>query len=276
MAAFVFYLALFTGLVALLVCFSFAIAWYEYANRDPQLLERGRPLRRLLFVLGLILSETLFLSLTILLQPIGWLNRKQPSPCTTETPIIFLHGLMQSPACWLWIKFCLKRQGFTALYSIALPPWKDVEVLTERLARQVDRIRHATDLQKVHLVGHSMGGMIARNYLQIRGGAEKVDRCLLIGTPNEGSKLAPFALSALGRLLMPGSVFLQRLAAAPLPAEARVCVLYSRHDNMVIPYENGRLEGTTSVELRNIGHVGLLFSRRVLQVLVDLLQEKAP
>ncbi len=276
MATFVFYLTLFTGFVALLVSVNFAMAWYEYANRDPQMLERGHTLRRLFFALRLIVPETFFLALTILLQPIGWLNRKQPSPCTTETPIIFLHGLMQSPACWLWLKFCLKRQGFTALYSIALPPWKDVEVLTERLARQVDRVRHATGLQKVHLVGHSMGGLIARNYLQIRGGAEKVDRCLLIGTPNGGSKMAPFSLSALGRLLMPGSVFLRRLAEAPLPAEARVCVLYSRHDNLVIPYENACLEGATAVELDRVGHVGLLFSRRVLQVLVDLLQEKTP
>ncbi len=273
MTTLVFFSTLLVGLLATLASMSFAIAWYEYANRDPQLLDRCLTPRRLWFALVLIVVESTCLTLTILLQPLGWLNRKRP-PCDTQQPIILLHGLYQSPACWLWLTFWLRRRGFSALHTIALPPWKDVEVLTERVAKRVDELRHSNGLQKVHLIGHSMGGIIARNYLQVRGGAQKVDHCLLIATPNGGSKLAPFATSSLGRLLMPGSDFLQRLAAKPLPAEARVSTVFSRHDNMVIPYEHARLQGARNIEVSGRGHVSLLFSRRVLQTIIDLLQEK--
>ncbi|APG28607.1 hypothetical protein A7E78_12585 [Syntrophotalea acetylenivorans] len=274
MATFFSLLALFIGLVAGVVSLTFAMAWYEYANRDPQLLNNRLALRRLLFSMALIAVETTCLTLTILLQPLGWLNRKEKVSTGEQQPIIFLHGLFQSPACWLWLKFCLHRQGFSNLHTIALPPWKDVEILTERLANRVDELRQTNGRKKVHLIGHSMGGIIARNYLQIRGGAQKVDRCLLIATPNGGSKLAPFALSSLGRLLMPGSPFLQRLATTPLPPEARISTIYSRHDNMVLPYEHARLDGAHNIELSGSGHTSLLFRRRVLRTIVDQLKEE--
>ena len=276
MATFFSLLGLFFGALIAVVTLTCAIAWYEYANRDPQLLNRRLAPRRLAFVVALIVVETACLALTILLQPWGWLNRKEKPAVNGQPPIILLHGLFQSPACWLWLKHQLRRQGFSDLYAIALPPWKDVEILTERLAKRVDELRHATGLQQVHLIGHSMGGIIARNYLQIRGGEHKVDHCLLIATPNSGSKLAPFALSPLGKLLMPGSAFLQRLAAEPLPADARISTIYSRHDNMVLPYENARLDGARNIELAGSGHISLLFRRRVMQTIVDLLKEERP
>ncbi len=269
-------LALLVGAVTAMVSLTFAMAWYEYANRDPQLLKTRLAPRRLLFATVLIAVETASLTLTILLQPLGWLNRKEKLSSEQQQPIILLHGLFQSPACWLWFKFCLRRQGFSNLHTIALPPWKDVEILTERLARRVDELRQANGLQQVHLIGHSMGGIIARNYLQIRGGAHKVDHCLLIATPNGGSKLAPFALSSLGKLLMPGSPFLQRLATAPLPPEARISTIYSRHDNMVLPYEHAQLDGARNIELTGSGHTSLLFSRRVIRNIVELLKEDRP
>jgi len=276
LATFFSLLALFVGTVTAVVSLTFAVAWYEYANRDPQLLEKCLTPRRLLFAVTLIAIETVCLILTILLQPLGWLNRKEKISSEQQQTIILLHGLFQSPACWLWIKLCLRHRGFSTVYTIALPPWKDVEILTERLAKRVDELRQANGLQKVHLIGHSMGGIIARNYLQIRGGAHKVDHCLLIATPNNGSKLAPFALSSLGKLLMPGSDFLQRLATAPLPAEARISTIYSRHDNIVLPYEHARLDGARNIELTGSGHTSLLFRPRVLRHIVELLKENRP
>ncbi|OWZ82707.1 alpha/beta fold hydrolase [Natranaerobius trueperi] len=42
---------------------------------------------------------------------------------------------------------------------------------------------------KIHLVGHSMGGLIIRNYLA-RNTIDNIGRCVLIATPNKGTKLA--------------------------------------------------------------------------------------
>ena len=102
----------------------------------------------------------------------------------------------------------LKMLGFTNLHTINLPATRDVETLTEKVALKVDSLRLTCQCEKVHLIGHSMGGVIARNYVQIRGGADKVDQCILLGAPNKGSKLSPFAIMKLSEAIMPGSEFL--------------------------------------------------------------------
>ncbi|HKK02086.1 MAG TPA: alpha/beta fold hydrolase, partial [Desulfuromonadales bacterium] len=157
-----------------------------------------------------------------------------------------------------------------SLHTINLPPWKDVESLTERVAKRVDELRHSAGIEKVHLVGHSMGGIIARNYLQIRGGSQKVDRCVLLAAPNLGSKLAPFTVAPLGKILLPGSDFLRRLAQAPLPIH-KVVAIYSCHDNMVLPARYARLSGATNIELAGMGHSTLLYHPRTFKILVRAL-----
>ena len=206
-----------------------------------------------------------------LLHPWGWLPpRRAPlrlptaarrSSCSTASSI--------NRACWWWVKFRLRRRGLRNLYTINLPPWKDIEALTERLTLKVDELRLAGAGDKVHLVGHSMGGIIARNYLQLRGGAERVDRCVLLAAPNHGSKLAPFALSRLGEALVPGSAFLNRLNAAPLPHPETITAICSRHDNIVLPWQSARLPGARNIELAGMGHVGMLYCPRALAALID-------
>lgn len=270
-------LELLLGIVAAVVILSYAIAWYEYANRDPDLMRNRFALGRLWFAAKLISTETALLFLTVLLHPLGWFRFKEkPVADAGATPVLLLHGLFHNRACWLWVRFRLRRKGFKALYAINLPPWCDVESLTERVAKKVDELRHATGIDKVHLVGHSMGGMIARNYIQLRGGERKVEACVLLSSPNGGSKLAPFALTPLGKLLLPGSEFLQRLAAAPLPAGVRLSAIVNRHDNMILPFENARLEGIRNVELSGLGHASVLYRSRAVEAIVEALGEQTP
>lgn len=265
-------LAIITGGVGLVVLLSHAIAWYEAANADPALLQGRFQPQRLWLSARLLFQETFFLTVTVLFHPFGWLApRPAPFDPAGGAPVILLHGLFQNRACWLWLKYRLRRRGLRNLYTLNLPPWKDIETLTERLALKVDELRLAGAGTRVHLVGHSMGGIIARNYLQLRGGAERVDRCVLLAAPNHGSKLAPFAVSRLGELVVPGSPFLQRLGAAPLPHPERILAIFTRHDNIVLPWQSGRLEGVQQTELERIGHIGLLFDPRTLRRLVEFL-----
>lgn len=249
-----------------------AFAWYESANARPCLIEGRFSPRNIRFALGFILRESLLLFSTVLLHPLGWLPLPEPNPrqCR-QTPIILLHGLFQNRACWLWAVHCLNKRGFTQVYTLNLPPWKDMEVLTEILAKKIDLIRHASGKDRVHLVGHSMGGIIARNYIQLRGGASRVDRCVLLGSPCTGSKLAPFGLSGLAALVIPGSEFLTRLNQAPMEKAADFASIYSRHDNIVLPYTNGRLQGAHNIELSTTGHVGLFHSTRVFDEIATFL-----
>jgi len=269
-------LAVLVAICAGFVVSSSLFAWYEQANREPQLMAERFALKRLWFALRFMILETCCLTLTVLLHPLGWIrsmNRRVPKD---RVPVVLLHGLFHNKACWLWLRLQLRMRGVRSLHSINLPPWKDVESLTERVVKKVDELRLASGCDRVHLVGHSMGGIIARNYLQIRGGAQKVDRCILLAAPNGGSKLAALALSPLATVLMPGSELLQRLAAAPLPPTAKVTAVFSRHDNIVLPPDSCRLPGVENLEIEGAGHSTLLYHHKAVTLIHRLLSGETP
>jgi triacylglycerol esterase/lipase EstA (alpha/beta hydrolase family) len=116
-----------------------------------------------------------------------------------------------------------------------------------------------------------MGGMIARNYVQNRGGGDYVHGMVTLGSPHHGSKLAPFALTPMGKTLLPGSVFLRQFNSITWPDQTRAVSIYTRYDNIVLPAESAKMEGAQQVELDGMGHTALLFHPRSLQAVVDAL-----
>lgn len=260
------------GVVALIVLMSYTVAWYERANSRPDLIDRRFTTRGLCVGIWLLIQETACLLLTILLRPFGWAQPKLP---TTESsarpPIILLHGLFQNRSCLFWLQHRLRAAGYQQVISINTPPWRDMETLTESLTKTVDELRIKLKVEKVVLIGHSMGGMIARNYVQNRGGAAYTQGMITLGAPHHGSKLAPFALSAMGKTLLPGSAFLRQFNSVTWPNETQAVSIYTRYDNVVLPAESGKMDGAQSIELDGMGHTSLLFHPRSLQAVLGAL-----
>jgi len=77
--------------------------------------------------------------------------------------------------------------------------------LTERsadLKAQVEEILKATGAEKVHVIGHSMGGLDARAMIARLGMADKVASLTTIGTPHHGTSFADYKLSRGGDKLI--------------------------------------------------------------------------
>jgi hypothetical protein len=79
------------------------------------------------------------------------------------------------------------------------------------------------------------------------------------------------------REMCPGSSWLSDLNAAqegqlPVP----VTTLYSLEDNFILPTRSARLQGARAIELRRIGHLTLLRSRRVFDCVVSELLAPVP
>jgi triacylglycerol lipase len=260
------------GVVALTVLMSFTVAWYERANSRPDLIDRRFTFHGVCIAIWLLIQETACLLLTILLRPLGWLQPQLPNAEQgAHPPVILLHGLFQNRSCLFWLQHRLRAVGYQHSISINTPPWRDLETLTESLAKMVDELRFKLKVDKVILVGHSMGGMIARNYVQNRGGAAHVHGIITLGAPHHGSKLAPFALSPMGKTLLPGSVFLRQFNGITWPPQTQAISIYTRYDNIVLPAESGKMNGAQSVELDGMGHTALLFHPRSLQAVISAL-----
>jgi triacylglycerol esterase/lipase EstA (alpha/beta hydrolase family) len=262
-------LLLSAGLLALSVMLSFSIAWYEQINLDPALAAECRHS----FAVRLMVTEFACLLATLLLRPLGWLPARTPAGSPQRPPVVLLHGLFQNRSCLLPLQWRLWAAGYNRVISVNTPPWRDLETLLDTVAATITTVRQRSGNHQVILVGHSMGGILARCFLQLRGGAPQVAACVTLGSPHHGSKLAPFAVTRLGRALLPGSVLLARLNEGPLPAGVAFTSIYSRHDNIIVPPDNARLDGADNLELAGMGHAALLFSSQAAKAVVTALDK---
>jgi triacylglycerol esterase/lipase EstA (alpha/beta hydrolase family) len=118
-----------------------------------------------------------------------------------------------------------------------------------------------------------MGGLASRAYLR-RYGKSKVARLVTLGSPHQGTLLARLGLGPNARQMRIGNPWLVALGAAgavPLPQGS--VSIFSHHDNYVYPQETrSRLEGATNVAIGGVSHLGMAFSPRVLDSLLQALE----
>jgi pimeloyl-ACP methyl ester carboxylesterase len=145
----------------------------------------------------------------------------------------------------------------------------------DQVAAKIDAMLEATGAARVAIVGHSMGGLVARTYLR-RHGAQKVSTVMMLGTPHHGSIHACLFPGLSFAQLRPGNAWLADLNRAEgAPAGVRLVSLWSWHDSMVAPQTSSRLAGAENIELSGIGHNALLGDRRVFALVAEELTRAA-
>jgi pimeloyl-ACP methyl ester carboxylesterase len=99
--------------------------------------------------------------------------------------VLLLHGMWMGPWAMSWLAHELGKAGFETQY-LSLRSMSDAhEAHVESLAEAVAKL----DAKRIHLLGHSLGGVIILHYL--RGVVDKrVKRALLLGAPALGSDAA--------------------------------------------------------------------------------------
>ena len=127
--------------------------------------------------------------------------------------------------------------------------------------------------ERVIIVAHSMGGLVARAWLR-QYGAARVARIVTIGTPHHGTRLANLAAGTnarqMSRIDDAPSGWLAQLAASETPeTRALITSIYSHHDNIVVPQASAQLPGARNLAFGGIGHVALASDARVLRLLLE-------
>jgi pimeloyl-ACP methyl ester carboxylesterase len=181
------------------------------------------------------------------------------------TPILLVHGFMDNRSVFSVFRGALRRRGFGVVhgvnYSMVTALTGDVRTAAHDLRRHVDRLRERTGSERVHLVGHSLGGLIARYLVQRLGGDEMVHTLVTLGSPHRGSLTAHLLPTPLTRQLLPGSDLLAELDEPAPNCRTRFLVVWSRMDQLIVPQRNARLDHpdltVDTLELRSVGHLSL-------------------
>jgi len=197
-------------------------------------------------------------------------------PLAARIPVLLVHGLVDNRSVFAVMRRSLRRRGFSTVCSWNYSPLLgDVAEGAADLAEKVERICEETGHERVHVVGHSLGGLIARYYVQRLGGSRRVDELVTLGTPHQGSRWAHVVPAGLIRQLRPGSEIYQELAEPAGGCTARITAIYSDIDQMVLPTSSGRCEhpdlSTRNVLVRGVGHMSLPIHRGVVDEVVATL-----
>lgn len=83
----------------------------------------------------------------------------------------------------------LRQHGFE-VYHTSVSFAADIETRAQDLTREINKILANTGHQKVHIIGHSMGGLDARHMIVNHNVAGKVASLTTIGTPHLGASVA--------------------------------------------------------------------------------------
>lgn len=176
-----------------------------------------------------------------------------------DLPVIFIHGFFCNGGFWLRIIPALEKAGFGRLYTINLDtPLHGISMHAEALAAAVEEVCGATGADQVVLVGHSMGGIVARTYVQRLDGDARVAAILSLGSPHHGTWHARRAIAPDAREMRIDCAWLNALNRET-PKVVPIRSVYSAHDNIVAPQDSARLEHGENVALKGIGHLEMAY-----------------
>jgi pimeloyl-ACP methyl ester carboxylesterase len=206
------------------------------------------------------------------------LRSGQPSgDAVLDTPVLLVHGFGHNRSGWMVLERALRRAGFTSIHTWNYNPLRyDVPRLAERLGKRIDLIRTLTGVEHVHVVGHSLGGILLRWYVQELGGTDTVATAITVASPHEGTALARYARgqSTMAQLA-PGSWLMRRLRHRAAPSDVRWIAYYSNLDLLVQPASSAMLRvpalEATNVLAKDEGHLSILLSPVVVSSIVDQL-----
>jgi len=214
-------------------------------------------------------------------QGLGRLHDLEAPDTVVEAPVLLVHGYGANKSNWMFVRRHLHQAGFGRLHAFnynALAA--DIPRLAERCAEQADELRTRLGVDRVHLVGHSLGGIIARYAVQVLG-LRGVGVCITIASPHGGVRLArysaPFASMAplhSASSLRPDSTVMTLLRSSARPLPTRFVAYYSNLDLLVAARRARIVEpelDATNILVKDHGHLSILWSRQLASSVVDQL-----
>ncbi|HUN25745.1 MAG TPA: alpha/beta fold hydrolase [Steroidobacteraceae bacterium] len=193
-------------------------------------------------------------------------------------PALLVHGFACNAAIWRPLVSRLRRAGYGPVRTATLSPvCADLDSHATTLARTLLTMAAECSGERITVIAHSMGGLVARAALQALG-PRIIRRIVTLATPHHGTTLAAAAARALPCIALdqmsPGSAWLDALNGAAQPDTAvPIACVFSLEDDVIAPPASATLAGARTLEVPGQGHFSLLRSRAARRFVLEALAE---
>jgi pimeloyl-ACP methyl ester carboxylesterase len=177
--------------------------------------------------------------------------------------VVLLHGLFATAGVLRPLKRRVEEATRAHTASFTYVPGPGVQRIALRL-RELVRVLPAD--VRLHLVGHSMGGVVMRWFMQELGGDPRVVQTISLGSPFHGTRHARLVPSPCGRDIVPSSPLLERLRQRSRDSKVPHLSIAAARDSVVT--ESALLPGGEHLIIKDCGHNGLLFHPSVASEIV--------
>jgi triacylglycerol lipase len=178
------------------------------------------------------------------------------APTDGRDLIVLVHGFLATAGVLRPLRERLEADGHAVASFTHAPGLGVVE-----LARRVGDVVKASRAERIQLVGHSIGGLAARLFVEELEGDPRVTQTVSIASPFWGTRRARLLPGQLGRDISPGSPLLERLRASVTHGVPHFAVS-GTHDAVVGLAQPLGADGELIAD--GCGHNALLYDPRVL------------
>jgi triacylglycerol lipase len=186
-----------------------------------------------------------------------------PEARAGDDVVVLLHGFMASAGVFRPLRLRLEREAGARVATFTHAPGVGIRRIARRLGELVDRLPHGT---RITVVGHSLGGVVARWYVQELGGHARVARTVSLGSPFGGVDVPQLLV---GADLHEQSALLRRLREGARLSGVPHTSIVAEDDTVVVGVETASLGFGDVVVLPRRGHHGLLFCERAAGLVID-------
>ncbi len=211
--------------------------------------------------------------------------KKDNQGIAKQKSIILVHGYLHNSSAWRYHRYKLQSAGFDNVYTVDLGavPTKSITEYAEVLSKRVEEVKKMTKRNDIHLIGHSMGGVVSAHYVFEQAKRDKVNvtDVITLNSPLQGTKMHLFGPGACAREMAHDSDFIDKLSKKVASSrKTRFLHFSSKADLVVFPHSSALNAKTEKLESPNpnvsrivthLGHCAILFSPETLKQEINYL-----
>lgn len=193
-------------------------------------------------------------------------------------PILLVHGLYHNSSAWAYHRQLLLAAGLGPIFTVNLDrPFVSIKLHAEKLREKIIEIQKITGDRALKVVGHSMGGLdLSELLLNTAKDEFNITDVVTIGSPLKGTHMTFLGIGKSVKEMRYEGDYIKDLAKR-ICEQDRIQYFHisTEMDELVIPSSSASLienKNAKRLVLPNLGHNGLLYSKRVNEALVEHLK----